>query len=367
MTRSILRLAVWACLAGSLILAACPANADNPTGTLISEAAFSEAVLSDPLGPSAAAPRGDGCAAPACCPAAFGMFDGCRPPLWTVTADALFLHRSEAAASVLMVNTADPTQNLNAASLRPGTQTGFDLSAIRQFGQAWALEGRYFGFDQWNGAAATATTPGSLLQINTAIPIFSIAGTAIRGDLASKLHNAELNGRWQASDLVTLLAGFRYLELDDHLRMNVANGAIPLQYDTQTRNRLYGMQAGGQAFLWDNGGPLSVDLIGKAGVFGNAAAQNSFLSTGVVTLASGRTTSMTSFIGELALTGRYRWTDAIALRGGYRLLWVDQLALGTDQVAVTAFVPPNLAPGRGIDRSGDLFFHGAFAGLECYW
>src|SRR5258708_5302038 len=46
-------------------------------------------------------------------------------PLWSISGDALFLHRSNPTASALIVNTADPTQNLNATSLRLGTQTGF--------------------------------------------------------------------------------------------------------------------------------------------------------------------------------------------------------------------------------------------------
>jgi hypothetical protein len=290
----------------------------------------------------------------------------CRP-LWTITSDALFWHRSDPAARALIINTSDPAQGLNANRLQPGFQTGFDLSAIRQIGAAWSVEARYFGFNGWHGAATTATTPGDLLQLNSAIPVFTFAGSAIQGDLTSRVHNAELNGRWQRSESIALLGGFRYLELDDRLQINLVNSAVPFAYDTQTRNRLYGCQAGGQVWLWNNGGPWSLDVTGKVGIFGNAAAQNSNLSTGVVTLSSGRLASRAAFVGELGITGRYQWTDYVALRGGYRLLWIDQVTLGTDQVAVTAFVPPNLAPGAGIDPGGNLFFHGAFAGLECSW
>ena len=86
-----------------------------------------------------------------------------------------------------------------------------------------------------------------------------------------------------------------------------------------------------------------------------------------MTLSSGRRANPTAFLGELAAIGRYMVTDNIAVRGGYRLLWIDGVALASDQVSVTAFVPPALAPGRGINSSGDLFFHGAVVGVEAFW
>ena len=52
-------------------------------------------------------------------------------------------------------------------------------------------------------------------------------------------------------------------------------------------------------------------------------------------------------------------TDHLALRGGYRLLWLDGVALASDQLAVSDF-----ANGSGFNDSGNVFYHGAFAGFE---
>jgi hypothetical protein len=69
--------------------------------------------------------------------------------------------------------------------------------------------------------------------------------------------------------------------------------------------------------------------------------------------------SPTAFLGEIGLTGDCRLTSGWSLRGGYRLLWIDGVALATDQVAASDFVFH-----RGMAPHGGAFYHGAFAGLQ---
>ena len=71
------------------------------------------------------------------------------------------------------------------------------------------------------------------------------------------------------------------------------------------------------------------------------------------------TATPTAFVGEVGLTANYCFTDRLSRRGGYRLLWVDSVALATDQVAVSDFIF-----GHGIRASGDAFYHGALVGLQ---
>jgi hypothetical protein len=169
----------------------------------------------------------------------------------------------------------------------------------------------------------------------------------------------EINGQCRLLDRWTFLAGFRYVELDEHFAADWIDAPAPFHYDTATRNRLYGFQIGGAGMLWDRGGPLSIEAVGKAGVFGNAAAHDSVYSTGLVAFPARGIASETAFIGEFGFTGNYRLTDHLSVRGGYRLLWIDGVALATDQVAASDFVFA-----RGIDTTGDAFYHGAFVGLQ---
>ena len=64
-------------------------------------------------------------------------------------------------------------------------------------------------------------------------------------------------------------------------------------------------------------------------------------------------------MGEIGIAGDYRLTDRWSVRGGYRLIWIDRVALATDQLAASDFVFA-----RGIDPTGDVFYHGAFVGLH---
>ncbi len=63
-------------------------------------------------------------------------------------------------------------------------------------------------------------------------------------------------------------------------------------------------------------------------------------------------------MGEIGLVGTGYLTKNIAIRGGYRMLWIDSVALASDQVAATDFFS-----GTGIDVTGDVFYHGGFLGL----
>jgi hypothetical protein len=294
-----------------------------------------------------------------CEPASCQACDDAYPPRWTATADALILQRCDSSGAVLMFNTAEPTQNLNADDLEFPFKGGVDFTLARQFAGDNALQVRYFGIDGWNAAATAATTAEDLLQVNAALPVLTFAGSAIHASNSSELQNVEINGvRW-LSDRLALLGGFRYAELDEHFAIGLADAPIPFRYDTRTRNRLWGGQLGADLVLWDRGGPLTVAAAGKAGVYGNAAAHDSRYSTGVFApVASGQTAS-TAFIGELGLNGICHLTEHLSVHGGYRLLWIDGVALAADQVAVSDFLAHT-----GIDASGDVFYHGAFVGLQ---
>jgi len=283
-------------------------------------------------------------------------------PRWTVSADALFLDRRRPASAELIFNQVDASQNLNAADFQFDVTAGVDVAAVWYANDRYGVELRCFGIDPSSSRVNVATTLGDPLQVNTALPLITAAGDSITAYDRSDLLNWEINGRYRIAEGLAVLAGFRYLEIDERFEAELPGAAIPFDYEALTRNRLYGAQIGGDAILWQGCGPLSVQAEGRAGVYGNSIAQDSMFSTGVATLpAQGRKT-FTSLVGEVALTARYTITDRLAIRGGYRLLWVDGVALATDQIAASNFVTSS-----GINATGDVFYHGAFTGLNYEW
>jgi hypothetical protein len=272
----------------------------------------------------------------------------------------LFLNRSDPDSGILATNTVNPVppQNLNLDDLDFGTQTGFDVAITRSLGQCSGIQLRYFGVDDWDDSQTVVTTPTNLLRFNFAPPEFPDAGDAITSTYSSTLHNAEANLTRQVCDWLNVLAGFRYVELNEQGLTELVNPAVPYRYAVRTDNRLYGGQLGADAMLWCRD-RYTLGLNGRAGVYGNHSRHRAVTDTGVARLISSGAQSRTSFIGELALIGTGRLTERVNVRGGYRLLWIDGVALAEDQFAVSDF-----NNGVGYDGSGDVFYHGAFVGLE---
>ncbi|WP_442506648.1 BBP7 family outer membrane beta-barrel protein [Novipirellula sp. SH528] len=282
----------------------------------------------------------------------------CSVPQWTATASALFLHREDPNSAILGFNIADPTESFNAGDLEFDYQTGFDLTLTRSIANSNAIELRYFGVDHWNASGTVATTTNDPLQFNAAVPVVVNAGEAVRASYTSALHNSEFNLRHSCFESLDLLIGFRYMELNERGSAGLVNAAIPFNYDASIANRLYGGQLGVQALLF-KADRISLDAIMKAGVYGNHASQSSSVATNAATLTARGSDDPTSFIGEIGLTGKAWLTDNLAVRSGYQLLWVENVALATEQLAVTDFFS-----GTGVTASGNVFYHGAFVGME---
>jgi hypothetical protein len=130
----------------------------------------------------------------------------------------------------------------------------------------------------------------------------------------------------------------------------------------QTANRLYGGQTGANVSVV-NRGAARIDGIFKAGLYGNAAS-NRFGVTQAIgpAFATADRSGQVAFLGEIGVVGVYQWTDSIALRGGYQLLWLDGVALAPDQVTATRILTQN-----GINTTGDAFYHGALMGIQANW
>jgi hypothetical protein len=82
----------------------------------------------------------------------YGDFECCQccPPAWTVTADALFLHRSAAQGYGILFDQSTGSELLNASQLGLGTQAGPRLILLRQLGSGYTLDLEYFGIDGWS-------------------------------------------------------------------------------------------------------------------------------------------------------------------------------------------------------------------------
>ena len=66
-----------------------------------------------------------------------------------------------------------------------------------------------------------------------------------------------------------------------------------------------------------------------------------------------------AYIAEVGVTGRQKITDNWSLYLGYQALYIDGVALATEQIHGT-----DVGTGTGLNHSAGVFYHGGRIGLE---
>ena len=283
----------------------------------------------------------------------------CCGPTCYASAGAVILHRSRPDGGIIVGN--NPFTGANFPDGRDftfGWDSGPDVTVGYYIDPCDAIEGRFFDDD---GAQDTNTfrTPGGFIGAGFTGP----ANTLFQGRYTTQFYSSEINWRHDLDQQFAFLAGFRWIELADEMAYRI-NGTVA-EGDYQYNNHLYGGQLGLDWLLTDRSNPLQVKVVGKAGLFGNSNDGGIFEFGGGNPIGSfkGRDTT-TSFVGELDFTVAYWFTSHVALRGGYELLWIDDVSLASD-AASRSLLNPSLL--RTVDDSQDLFYHGAMVGLDFVW
>jgi hypothetical protein len=319
----------------------------------------------EPVVDDAYAATDDCCGVPSGCNVGYC----CPCPSWCFEVGALIIDRSRPHNNVLATDSAQPGGNvmLDADDYDFDFRGGFEVSAIRRNVRrtCWDLEARYFRVDGWEARQPTALAPNGLWS-QYAEPISSLGPGMFSSVYRSDLDGFELNLRRPVGcGWLTVLGGFRFVELDERgsavLRAETDAWRDPRQTHRVTAiNDLYGFQLGADACLFERG-CFHVDTLVRAGVYGNQAANSVFIrSTDGPTLATRAEDHRTSFLGEFGLTGTCQLIDCMALTAGYRLTWLDEVAVASDQLAVS----DPLAGTATVDTSGSPYYHGVVISLE---
>jgi hypothetical protein len=284
-------------------------------------------------------------------------------PRWVVQIDALMLWQGNIASRPLFVNGAGFTA-LDANQAQTPMSAGPRVGLFYFINETHAIEGNYFNVRPFDGEATAL--PGQALTAR------SLAGFSLTGlDGAQVFTNgaiqsAELN--WRRRECwcpVTWLAGFRWVEWNQQMRITEHAGGPIGSFFSETGNDLYGGQGGMELGLWNAGGPFTVNGIGKAGAFYNNAYQRTSYTDPAFTSAAAASVDRIAFFGELGVNGNLRLTDSLSWRLGYSLFWLSGVAIPANQLSTTnlAAVPPTAT----INTNGSVLLHGATTGLEARW
>jgi hypothetical protein len=286
-------------------------------------------------------------------------------PRWTVQVDALMLWQGGVASRPLYLDAASRAVALDANDFGTPVSVGPRYAVIFNRDACRSLEVNYF--DVW-GFAGTgqAVANGGPLQMNNlaGLDLGGIAGAEARSQAYIK--SFEVNMRQISWGGIRWLQGFRWVEWGQQLALADMGGGGAGSLDVTTRNNLYGWQWGADATLWNRGGRLRVNGIGKAGVFGNGDVTQTtvFESPGRGGAVTGITSNL-AFFGEAGVTGTYSLTDWLAWRAGYTCFWLAGVATPENQLAVTNVGAAR--PRAQVNPWGSAMLHGVTTGLEARW
>ena len=308
----------------------------------------------------------DSCAAEPLCDtmAACGCLVCCNQ--WRVAADVMFLRRSDADPFALITNQETVETLVDVENLEFNHHAAVRYQLIQECCSCWGWDIGYFGIDSWT-SSGNGGVPVSPVLHGPGIDFQSTQhGTIFRGEYGTDLYSAEFNIRRRCHEWVTLVAGFRWIELRDELRTLTIAPQVEDFFTIDTNNYLYGFQLGVDTRLLDMGTRFGIDGIFRAGIMYNNCDQNTWapVLTPFVPDAADQITARddhAAFVGEVGIRGSLQICRGLYATGGYTLMLMDGLALAPDQIRHTDLIAPVTAT---LDTGGTLYFHGATVGLE---
>ena len=256
------------------------------------------------------------------------------------------------------------TELLSASDLDFPMNAGERLSFRWDYPSGLGLELIYFGIDNWQSSANFPTSAflygtGYLSIDNT----MTMPVSEAQIQYSSRLYSGEVNVRYLLNDWITPLLGFRWIDFEDRYAASGQAASGPFTDLVRGHNHLYGCQIGLDGRLFDHPAPFQIGLVAKAGIYGNAAAQNNDYIDSSFDFSASASNAHLSFVGEIGLSVSYQFAKHFAVRAGYQALWLSGVALAPNQISATDF----MAGQAGVDTSGSLFCHGANVGLEVAW
>ena len=305
---------------------------------------------------------------------------------WTVSADFLFMQRvgnvpyvlAETVPSSVRYEDLSTTVGipvLNASDLSHGFSGGPRVGLIHHADDGCDLEVSYFQIDGWDSFRSVGPTPDDWLIMRAPGNFLQTQENfqqVMTWDYASRLYNAEANMRWHSWDCVTVLAGFRWVNVTERLVGILtpptahATGSF---WDTQTKNNLYGLQIGADARLLERD-RFSIGGVLKAGIFANHVDESALVRMERIQFPESDSTDCLAFLGQLGVQCKYQLTTRLLLKVGYEAIWLQGVALAPGQISETYSSYSGLNPldthvqAVGVNGNSSVLYHGGTAGLE---
>ncbi len=334
------------------------------------------------------------------------LVDQRGPHYFDVRAEAVWLRRDKSFGDNIDMTSLNVgnTIVLSTDDLDIEDQVGFRVLGRYDIGPLSVVEFGYTGIFDYSDSATVNDQTGNLYSLFSrpapGVGQFGVnpAGVSIPGgplpfteraiqhriSLDSDLQTAEITYRrywlgWFPRVSGTLLAGFRYTKVNETFQFDslgtpnvdpvFTNPAF--QYTTDAINNLAGFQAGGDMWVGLMQG-LRIGAEGKAGIYNNHYNLSTRIRDGeadsLTTLLSEEfRDNKVAFIGEASVDVVADILPSVSLRAGYEVLYLDSLVLAGENFNQTSPYGNQGVRVPFVNNDGELFYHGAHAGIEYIW
>ena len=279
----------------------------------------------------------------------------CLHPTWIFKGGALVLDRVSPRSTALVVETGTGLSLMNASGFSFNWNGGVDASLIRRIGDDNLSGSALFRHQQLDGFstvrhhhAGRDSHQSARADRSHRAPAAATAGAAERY-LSVRHESVQRGSELAPPNRATRSAGW-LASAGCKCTMRWASPSPNATVRSVTDNQLCGGQIGADLKMWEEGGPLRIDSVIKAGLYNNNASD----------LLESR--SQLAFVGEIGVNIIYQCCDHVALSAGYELLWLDGLAVASDQIPHI-----DLTTLSGLTTSGNAFYHGAMFSVNCSW
>lgn len=285
--------------------------------------------------------------------------DADEPVHWfTIRVNALYLNRRAPASNIVLTESATGNTLLDTSANDPSWAGGTEVNFLMSFSNTTSFEFDWFSVDDWFDRQSIGMPATVVDQVPFTVTDASVS-------MSSRIRNMEFNLREEVYDGVIVLAGFRYLEFLDAQGVHYQNrpfGASEV-ISTNVANRMYGFQIGTQLDIYKSEN-WELSTWGKVGIYSNAADN----STGIVSTVPGNAANIraqdgkTAFATDLAIRGTRKFGDHVGVFIGYRLMYLDGIALAANQYPGTLNYLSTAVP--SIKLGNSMLFQGIEAGMS---
>ena len=290
-------------------------------------------------------------------------------PRLTFQAEAILLWQGNLSNRPLLSDSLTNVPAVNANQLYAPVSVGPRIGLFVHIDNETTIEANYLTVYNFNSETLTAAGSNQYAMDNLAGMTFADVDTVMTSTSGS-FKSVEINWRRWNQGTVTWLNGFRWVEwnqtlgITDNYSGSGTGGSDALS--VATGNDLYGAQTGLDILLWNAGGRIKFNGIGKAGVYYNYKAyQRTALLGDRVVGDFAAAADQTSFVGEIGVNGSVQITQWLSWRMGYNFFWLSGVAVPASQLSlVNQPAPDDIAT---INTNGSVLLHGVTTGLEARW